>query len=71
MSSPSPSRTFDPSISGRIGEEEFRRIMASKEGVQEEEVEEMLAGPPSFGAPSPPPPELPLPLLPLFYHHLQ
>merc|ERR1711936_350384 len=34
---------FDPSNTGEICEEKFRKIMKSKEGVYEEEVNEMIA----------------------------
>jgi len=34
--------TFDPHNSGQIGETEFRKIMKSKEGIPDEDIEEML-----------------------------
>ena len=37
-------RTFDPHNSGQIGETEFRKIMKSKEGIPDEDIEEMLEG---------------------------
>ena len=37
-------RTFDPANSGHIGENEFRKIMKSKEGIPDEDIEEMLEG---------------------------
>lgn len=36
-------QTFDPRGSGSIDEKQFRRVMRGKEGVTEEDVEEMLA----------------------------
>jgi len=35
-------QTFDPANSGQIGENEFRKIMKSKEGIPDEDIEEML-----------------------------
>ena len=37
-------RTFDLQNSGHIGEMEFRKIMQSKEGIPDEDIEEMLQG---------------------------
>lgn len=36
-------QTFDPRNSGEMGEDQFRRVMKNKEGVSEEDVEEMIA----------------------------
>merc|ERR1712038_232185 len=36
-------QTFDPRNSGEMSEEQFRRVMRNKEGVSEEDVEDMIA----------------------------
>ena len=37
-------RIFDPHNTGTIDEEQFRKIMKSKQGIPEEDVEEMIDG---------------------------
>ena len=37
-------RLFDPHNTGQIEEEQFRKILSSKEGITEEDIEEMVGG---------------------------
>ena len=37
-------RSLDPTNSGEISEERFRKIMKNKEGVPDEDIEEMIEG---------------------------
>ena len=37
-------RSFDPENTGKIGEKQFRKIMKSKEGIPDDDVNEMLNG---------------------------
>ena len=38
------SRSFDPRNTGKISEEQFRKIMKSKETIEEEDVNDMIQG---------------------------
>ena len=38
------SRSFDPRNSGKISEEQFRKIMKSKDTIEEEDVNDMIQG---------------------------
>ena len=37
-------RLFDPHNTGQIEEDQFRKILSSKQGITEEDIEEMIAG---------------------------
>ena len=37
-------RLFDPQNTGQIEEQHFRKILSSKEGITEEDIEEMVGG---------------------------